>query len=66
MKKICPIFIFAIFLLLFLCACGGTVNAPESVVVRAEYTAGEGGTILGTAVQEHFPTESLPQAYPVR
>ncbi len=52
MKKICPIFVFIAAILLFLCACGETVQAPESALIRAEYIAGEGGTISGKAVQE--------------
>lgn len=52
MKKICPVFVFIVSLLLFFCACGETVQAPELVSVRIEYLADEGGIIEGKAVQE--------------
>lgn len=52
MKKILPIFVFIASILLLLCACGGEAQAPQSLTVRAEYIAGEGGTISGSAVQE--------------
>ena len=52
MRKFGLFFVFSIAILLFLCACSDPVNAPASVVVRAEYIATEGGSISGKSVQE--------------
>lgn len=52
MKKLFPFAIAMISILLLLCACGDEVPTPENVILRAEYIAGEGGTILGNTVQE--------------
>lgn len=52
MKKICPTIIAIISILLILCACGENPPTQQSVTVRAEYVASEGGTINGTAIQE--------------
>ncbi|MBQ4108677.1 MAG: CotH kinase family protein [Clostridia bacterium] len=52
MKRILPVFVSLISILLLLCACGEEAQTPENITVRAEYVASEGGTIEGAVTQE--------------